>query len=129
MTPNGLDLSRKYGKHSYPNQDGTSDCKNGCGCWAGPSQSGGPLGLDPIYGECPNNPVGGERLDGDQDYQIVVKRRILDLESRAHTAETALDQVKPDKKELAQELENTQQQLSAAEQKIQKIVDHIDSLR
>lgn len=49
--------------HVYPGSPGhdpkdpgdcyTSDCSNGCGCWAGPSRSGGPDGIDP-FGECPN---------------------------------------------------------------------------
>jgi hypothetical protein len=40
------------GGHIYDEQ-GTSDCANGCGCWAGPSRSGGPEGVDPL-GACPN---------------------------------------------------------------------------
>lgn len=51
--------------HKYPGAPGhnledpwvcfTSDCSYGCGCWAGPSRSGGPDGVDP-FGECPNHP-------------------------------------------------------------------------
>lgn len=39
------------GGHIY-DEHGTSDCANGCGCWAGPSRSGGPDGIDPL-GACP----------------------------------------------------------------------------
>ena len=45
--------SDKFGSHDYPNHDGTSDCGYGCGCWMGPSRSGGKV--DP-FGACPNNP-------------------------------------------------------------------------
>jgi hypothetical protein len=42
--------------HKY-DSDGTFtvDCAYGCGCWMGPSRSGGPDGLDP-FGECPKAP-------------------------------------------------------------------------
>ena len=43
----------RFGPHDYPNEDGTSDCKFGCGCWMGPARSGGPT--DP-FGACPKNP-------------------------------------------------------------------------
>lgn len=47
--------ARKFGPHHYPDApDGTSDCKYGCGCWAGPHNSGGPV--DP-FGACPKNPL------------------------------------------------------------------------
>lgn len=42
------------GGHRYDTR-GTSDCSFGCGCWAGPSRSGGPDGIDP-FGNCPKNP-------------------------------------------------------------------------
>ena len=41
-----------FGPHAYAD-GGTSDCANGCGCWAGSSRSGGPV--DPL-GPCPRNP-------------------------------------------------------------------------
>ena len=44
----------KFGNHRFADHDGTSDCKYGCGCWMGPSRSGGPV--DP-GGRCPNNPI------------------------------------------------------------------------
>jgi hypothetical protein len=40
------------GGHRYPNDDGTSDCLNGCGAWMGPYRSGAPDGIDP-HGACP----------------------------------------------------------------------------
>ena len=49
-------LTQDAGGHSYHYLDGTSDCKHGCGCWAGPGWYGGPDGIDPM-GKCPKNPV------------------------------------------------------------------------
>lgn len=52
-----------FGPHSYPGaprkgEPGwTSDCGFGCKCWAGPSNSGGPV--DP-FGPCPHNPIPAE---------------------------------------------------------------------
>jgi len=46
-----------FGPHSYPHQDGTSDCSHGCGCWMGPTRSGGPV--DPM-GACPENVKAGQ---------------------------------------------------------------------
>lgn len=51
LVPLGNGLQR-VGGHIY-DEHGTSDCANGCGCWAGPSRSGGPDGVDP-FGACPN---------------------------------------------------------------------------
>lgn len=55
--------------HDYPGAPGynpkdpgecyTSDCRYGCGCWAGPSRSGGPEGVDP-FGECPKHKEAGK---------------------------------------------------------------------
>jgi hypothetical protein len=42
-----------FSEHKYADHDGTSDCSYGCGCWMGPSASGGPV--DP-FGPCPRNP-------------------------------------------------------------------------
>ena len=50
----------QVGGHVYDEQ-GTSDCANGCGCWAGPSRSGGPDGVDPL-GACPK--AGAARKGG-----------------------------------------------------------------
>ena len=43
----------KFGPHKYADHDGTSDCQYGCGCWMGPSRSGGPVNP---FGACPKNP-------------------------------------------------------------------------
>ena len=45
-----------FGPHGYTH-DGTSDCSHGCGCWAGPTRSGGPV--NPL-GPCPLNPISTE---------------------------------------------------------------------
>jgi len=45
--------SPSWSTHRYPESDGTEDCENGCGCWVGNFNSGGPIGIDP-FGECPN---------------------------------------------------------------------------
>jgi hypothetical protein len=47
-----------FGQHDYGDYEGTSNCKNGCGCWAGPSSSGGPV--DP-FGACPHNPINNNK--------------------------------------------------------------------
>lgn len=107
--PNGHG-PKEYGKHEYAEHDGTSDCKHGCGCWMGPSRSGGPVGLDP-FGKCPKNPEDGMLLGGIQDYEHVVTERIRDLESRLYKAENQLKKVSPSKKELAAELESVRQKL------------------
>lgn len=46
-------LTELFGPHDYGKDDHTQDCAYGCGCWAGPSRSGGPV--DP-FGACPKNP-------------------------------------------------------------------------
>jgi len=84
--PNGYDYSKEYGPHKYARHDGTSDCEYGCNCWAGPANSGGPVGLDPLGGECPKNPKDGKLVGGSVDYQIVVTRRIRKLESDLYDA-------------------------------------------
>ena len=48
---------KKFGPHKYQ-QEGTSDCAYGCGCWMGSCRSGGLV--DP-FGKCPNNPLAGEQ--------------------------------------------------------------------
>lgn len=108
--PNGYDMTRVYGGHNYgENPQGTVDCKFGCGCSCGPTSSGGPVGLDPIYGECPNNPLSGKRLEGNGDYRVVVTRRIRGLEKAVHEwrerAERAEKRVGVKKSELADKLE------------------------
>jgi len=44
----------KFGAHNYGDEDGTSDCEYGCGCWMGPCRSGGPVNP---FGACPENPI------------------------------------------------------------------------
>ncbi|MEK7213735.1 MAG: hypothetical protein AAB637_01285 [Patescibacteria group bacterium] len=111
--PNGCER-KEYGPHSYLKEnDGTGDCTYGCGCWAGPSRSGGPLGLDPIHGLCPKNLLEGEPSeDENHDYEAVVMRRIEALELRAYKAEEALKKVAPDKLELARQLEKAKKELA-----------------
>jgi len=47
----------KFGEHDY-DEEGTSDCKHFCGCWAGPARSGGPVNP---FGRCPKNPITPEK--------------------------------------------------------------------
>ncbi len=44
--------AQKQNTHDYENDYGSSDCRNGCGCWATAFSSGGPDGVDP-FGACP----------------------------------------------------------------------------
>ena len=109
--PNGHDPNKKYGTHLYPaGPHATSDCKYNCGCWAGPSRSGSKTpGIDP-FGECPGNPADGKTLGGTADAEIIINRRISDLQGRAHKAEDELKRTSPAKKRLAARIEelNTQ---------------------
>ena len=89
--PNGHDNSKEYGSHEYGDK-GTSNCRYECKCWMGPARSGGPIGLDP-FGECPNNPKNGERLGGNDDYEIVVTRRIRALESQSYAGKQAIERL------------------------------------
>ncbi len=106
------DGPKEYGGHKYSDMDRTHNCEHGCGCYAGPSSSGGPIGLDPIHGACPNNPADGERLGGNGDHALVVKDRIQDLSSRAYKAEGLLKKVEPDKVQLAEELATVRVELA-----------------
>lgn len=49
-----------HGPHLY-DENGTSDCAYGCGCWAGPSRSGGPVNP---FGACPKNLKAAGRGEG-----------------------------------------------------------------
>lgn len=113
--PNGHDYGKEYGRHSY-REEGTSDCKYGCGCWAGDANSGGPVGLDPLSGECPNNPKDGKRIGGTADYEIVVTRRIRALEGRMYVGEQAQEKLgrikNTPKGKLAQEVEDLRKKLA-----------------
>lgn len=41
-----------FGHHDYWDYQGTNDCRFSCGCWMGPTASGGPINP---FGPCPNN--------------------------------------------------------------------------
>lgn len=114
------DTNKEYGPHKYAGHDGTSDCEFQCGCWMGPTRSGGLLGIDP-GGTCPHNPLDGKLLGGKEDYESVVEQRILRLSSRATTAEAKLRAVESDKQELAEELAKTRQDLSKARFRLEQI--------
>ncbi len=117
--PNGHS-SKEYGGHHYLNQDGTSDCEYGCGCWMDPTRSGGPTGLDP-FGECPQNPKDGDHLCGNADYDYVVTKRIRDLESRLYEAENRLKRVRPTKVKLADELASARKKIFEKDQLLAEI--------
>jgi hypothetical protein len=104
----------------YAEHSGTSDCKHGCGCWMGPTRSGGPTGLDP-FGKCPKNPKDGNFLGGNADYDHVVTERIRDLESRLFNAEHRLKQVSPSKIKLADELSSARKELFEKDQLLTKL--------
>lgn len=122
--PNGHDYSKEYGGHSYPNLEGTSDCKYGCGCWMGPARSGGPIGLDP-FGECPGNPKNGEKIGGKNDYEIVVTRRISNLETQAHIGKQAVEKLEKIKKtpkgKMAEEIAGLKEELEKKDKLLQEI--------
>jgi hypothetical protein len=126
--PNGYDTTREYGGHNYgENPQGTVDCKFGCGCSAGPTKSNGPLGLDPLGGECPNNPKSGQRLSGDGDYRVVVTRRIRGLEKAVYElrerAEKAEKRVGIKKSELADKLEVAEGKIKGFKSAFQNIAE------
>jgi len=125
-----------YGKHKYSDPvNGRSDCKYGCGCWVGSFSSDGPLGVD-IFGLCPNNPMDGEPLRPNIDYEDVVKQRIKGLEKalsqtkiRAAKAEARL---KGPRKQLIKRLEKVEAQLTELRRKLSTAADmaiEIQSLR
>ncbi len=111
---------KEYGPHEYADHGGTSDCKHGCGCWMGPTRSGGPTGLDP-FGTCPGNPKDGKLLGGSADYDEVVSRRIDRLRTELYAAEQRLKRVSPSKTKLAQELAETKAKLAALERRLARI--------
>lgn len=124
--PNGHDYSKEYGPHKYEDGPGTYDCEHGCGCWAGPTRSGGPLGIDPLYGECPKNPKDGKLVGGDVDHEIVVERRIRALESTAFRGQEAMNELKRAKKGTKT---NLVQRLGAAEVEINRLQGVLGELR
>uniref|UniRef100_A0A6M3L9S0 Uncharacterized protein n=1 Tax=viral metagenome TaxID=1070528 RepID=A0A6M3L9S0_9ZZZZ len=85
--PNGRDHRKyeTYGNHNYPTAPHqTSDCSFNCGCWAGPSNSGGPAGVSP-FGKCPCN-YEKDRLDlnFDQNMEDFINGKISYLESEIY---------------------------------------------
>ena len=127
--PNGYE-HRKYGQHNYLDNDGTSDCIYRCGCWAGPSRSEGPVGLDPIFGFCPNNPLDGKPLrEGNIDYEDVVSQRIQALELRAYKAEEALKKVAPGTIALSEELAKSRSRVVCLETIIDSFAVQIKNLK
>lgn len=76
--PNGRDHLKyeDFGNHEYAKHDGTSDCAHGCGCWAGPARSGGPVGVDP-FGKCPDNPL--KVIEGYKTIELTEAERLADL--------------------------------------------------
>lgn len=126
--PNGHDYGKKYNGHKYPNDDGTSDCENGCGCWMGPTRSGGPVGLDP-GGACPNNPEDGEMVGHGIDHEIVVTQRIRKLESRAYAAEASLREVAPGAKKLTRKLREAKTQLNDRNHRLREIRKALGNIR
>lgn len=123
--PNGHG-SKEYGGHKYADHDRTSDCEYGCGCWMGPTRSGGPTGLDP-GGVCPKNPTDGKPLGGTADYDHVVSERISNLERRVYRAEDSLRRTKPSKKKLSEDLALAKMELFKANQIIKEISRLIDN--
>ena len=124
--PNGLDYTKEYGPHKYEDHNRTSNCKHDCGCWAGPANSGGPAGLNPLSGECPGNPKDGNLIGGNSDYEIVVERRIRALELKLFEARERADKAGKiagsDKTELSNELEATKAKLEEAKTNIEAII-------
>jgi len=125
-------LNRKFGGHKYAG-DGwhTEDCGHGCGCWAGLSRSGGPIGLDPIAGECPNNPEDGNTKDSKANHLAVVNRRIAGLQSKCSELQARVDLIKPGEAALVEEVATLRKRLFAVKQMIEKVraaVDGPDSL-
>ena len=126
--PNGHDYSKEYGSHKYPEDHWhTSDCEYGCGCSAGPTSSHGPTGLDPLGGECPNNPLDGEMVGGKADYDIVVTRRIRRLESELYSTKREIERFEPLVGKDKQELDQENRRLKATIKELRATLDNIES--
>ena len=123
--PNGHDYNKEYGSHKYARHDGTSDCEYGCDCWAGPANSGGPIGLDPLGGECPKNPKDGKLIGGNADYDIVVTRRIRKLESNLYNAQERVEELEGivdlKKRELLKKLKKAEKELRKKNQLFEEV--------
>lgn len=117
----GYDTSKKYGKHKY-DERGQDNCQYGCGCWMGSDRSDSHVpGVDP-FGECPKNPADGKLLGGNADFELVVNRRIYNLESALYQAQTKLKAVKPGAKRLAEENQKLREIVFALEGRLLAIV-------
>lgn len=123
--PNGHDYSKGYGPHEYEDGPGTYDCEYGCGCWRGPTRSGGPIGVDP-RGECPKNPADGNLVGGNADHEIVVERRIRALESAAYQGQEAIENLEKAKKSTKAALV---QRLGQAETEIDRLMGLLTELQ
>ena len=79
----------KFGSHNFIGMyDFTSDCEHGCGCWMGPSRSGGPVNP---WGACPNNPItDDEDLSKVEQVQPTFAKELSNLLNR-HSIENESD--------------------------------------
>lgn len=126
--PNGNHEKKEYGPHEYA-KNGTSNCKYKCGCWAGDCNSGGPVGLDPIGGRCPANPLDGKPLGGNRDHEYVVTERINTLHTNLSTARDRIKELEdaaiPSKTALAKKVRVLEEGLQKAEQKLREVKEII----
>lgn len=119
---------KDYGSHSY-DVHGTSDCKNGCGCWCGPARSEGPPGIDPM-GRCPNNPKDGKPQEGKDDYIDLVNGRLAYLESKIHALqpfeEIVIQSRKNSKVDLVEKNKNLRHKIKTLHIFIHDLFESID---
>ncbi len=137
--PNGrshLDYDIHFGLHDYAKHDGTSDCKYGCRCWAGPSNSGGPAGIDPL-GKCPNNVIGDisqplQDLDQSQIKDDFINSRIaslLRIKTESIKYQLIISEAKESSNEqLASALRNERQATVRLSRQVTRIKSAIDNL-
>ncbi|MEO6077946.1 MAG: hypothetical protein ABIP54_04120 [Candidatus Andersenbacteria bacterium] len=121
------DAKKQYGPHGYT-EEGTCDCAHGCTCFLGASQSGGPVGVDPLNGECPGNPADGQFLGELRDYAAVVTRRIQSLERALSDARRRLEQVAPEATELAEKLSKANARINALESAVRSVKEGLDKV-
>ena len=132
--PNGHDRSKQYGPHKYPDtRGGAPHCEYGCDCWCASSQSGGPIGLDPLpEGICPKNPLDGKFQQGDWDYRTVVEQRISGLESELYQAQQRVERltkrVGVKRAQLADELDQAKKDLAQAKNELEGVLSTISAL-
>ena len=94
--PNGREHLKyeDFGSHKYADHDGTSDCAYNCGCWAGPANSGGPTGVDPLGGNCPGNPL--SKILGFGNKELTEKEMLDDfINARIEHLELKIDRLRP----------------------------------